>query len=138
MKVSEIQSKMRKPEVTKGDLVSWLESCSPERDLIKLDSLRMGDTFWYTVVGGKRRPWVTLWVRVDKQTGTRMVGAASLTHTDMEGGWECKDRMWNKGCYIGPTLITVEEQRVKDSVYFPYTNLKHLTEIKQNIKKVWG
>lgn len=132
MKLSEINRRINEEGVTKATVESWLKTVDPERDLIKLDNLRMGDTFWYTVVGGKRRPWVTLWVRKG------IVGAASLTHTDMEGGWPCEDRMWNKGCYIGPTLITVEEDRVKGSVYFPYTNLKHLQTIKSNIKKIWS
>lgn len=119
-------------EVTKAILLSWLQDVSPERDLIKVDKMQEGDTFWYTVVGGKRRPWVTLWVRKG------LVGAASLTHTEMEGGWPCQARMWGEGCYIGPTLITVEEDRVKDSIYFPYQNRKHLKEIKMKIKGIWG
>lgn len=131
MRVSEILNRIDEPEVTKKTVEVWLKTVDPERDLRKVENLRIGDTFFYTVVGGKRRPWVVLWVR----KGT--VGAASLTHTNMAGAWACQDRMWGEGCYIGPTLITVEEDRVKGSVYFPYTNLKHLREVKDHISKMW-
>lgn len=133
VKVSQIiESVKQDSSLTRGTILSWLEGADLERDLIKVDQMQEGDTFWYTVVGGKRRPWVTLWVRKG------LVGAASLTHTEMEGGWPCQDRMWGKGCYIGPTLIVAEEDRVKDSIYYPYSNKKHLREIKQKIKGIWG
>lgn len=132
MKYSEVLTRAKEEKPTVETLVCWLEGADPDRDLIKIDKLRVGDTFFYTLVGGKRRPWVVLWVRKG------IVGAASLTHTQMVGGYPCQDRMWGKGCYIGPTLITVEEARVKGSVYFPYTNLKHLKEVKDNIKKQWS
>lgn len=134
MKISDIITRLedwKDANVAKREVLGWLRTIDPERDLIRVEKLRVGDTFWHTVVGGKRRPWVVLWVRKG------VVGAASLTHADMEHGWACQDRLW-RGCYIGPTLIIVNEEGVKNYCYYPYTNVKHLAQIKQEIKRKWG
>jgi len=120
-------------EVNRGEILGWLRDVTPERDLIKVDSMIVGDTFWLTVVGGKPRPWVTL----RKSKG--MITAACFTSSDLEGGFPCDDRYWGEGCFLGPTVTTVEEARVKSKIYFPYRNTKHLAVIrKEFIKRLGG
>jgi hypothetical protein len=134
MKISEIIRRVEtNKETTKGEILTWLKDISPERDLIKVDSMAVGDTFWLTLVGGKSRPWVTL----RKSKG--MITAACFTHTALEGGFPCEDRYWGDKCFLGPTMTTIEEDRVKDKIYFPYRNTRHLGVVrKEFIKRLGG
>lgn len=116
--------------ISRRHVINVLNTVDPERDLVTVDKLRAGDTFFYKVTGGKSRPWLVLFVRKG------LVGAASLTHSELTGGYKAQCRFW-QGNYIGPTLTIVEEEKVKTSVYYPYTNKNHLKEIRDNIRKVW-
>lgn len=110
----------------------YLSLVTPERDLLSVDKVKVGDTYFHKVVGGKNRPWVVLWVRKG------WVGAATLTHhTEIEGGIPCECRFW-EGSSIGPCLDMRPVEAIKDSIYYPYTNLKHLKEVRETFFKIWS
>jgi hypothetical protein len=114
--------------VSKREMINLLQGITP--NLITVDKVQTGDTFYYKVVGGKVRPWVVLWVRKG------VVGAATITHSDMPFGYACQCRFW-VGSFIGPTVTLLDESFIKDKIYLPYTNKKHLTEVRNSIRKVW-
>lgn len=115
----------------RGCVSHYLSQVTPQRDLLSVDKLRVGDTFFHKVTGGKSRPWLVLWVKKG------FVGCASLTHSNLGAGYEAECRFW-KGSYIGPTLTIIPVERVLDAVYFPYTNLKHLKWVRGEIARKWG
>jgi len=114
--------------VSKREMINLLQGVTP--NLFTVDKVQVGDTFYYKVAGGKIRPWVVLWVRKGA------VGAATITHSDMAFGYACQCRFW-VGSFIGPTVTILEESFIKDKIYLPYTNKKHLTEVRNSIKKTW-
>lgn len=124
-------SEVDKQNYTKAEVKALLSKISPEKEFHSLEKLRLGDIFIYTVVGGKRRPWVVLWARKG------LVGAISMTHSgDLPGQFQSQCRFYPTN-YLGPTLTVVEEQRVLDTVVTPYSNKKHLFHIRKEIQKVW-
>ena len=132
MKITEIINRLENTQTLhRKEVIGWLKDVSPERDLMSVDKMKVGDTFFHKLVGGKSRPWVTLWVKKG------YIGAATLTHSELPHGYKCEDRFWG-GSFIGPTLCIFEVERVQDAVYYPYTNLKHLKTVRDSIKKMWG
>jgi hypothetical protein len=117
---------------SKSDVKQILGNITPGYILYSPDKLLFGDVFRYKLVGGKVRPWVTLWVRKG------LVGAATLTHDEnLVGSFPCECRFY-KGSYIGPTLTVIEVGRVIEASIAPYSNKKHLREVFKEIRKRWG
>lgn len=134
MNLEDVKELVKKevPESSRGQVNHYLNLVSIQRDLLSVDKLKVGDTFFYKVAGGKSRPWVVLWVRKG------LVGAATLTHhTTLANSHSTECRFW-KDNVIGPTISVFEEERCLDAVYYPYTNLKHLKEVRQKISEMWG
>ena len=121
-----------KGSYNRGEVKQILDSITPDKMLASVPSLKVGDVFYYRVVGGKSRPWAALWVR------RGLVGAATITHSEnlpMSHKSQCRFYL---DSYIGPTITVIDQERVLDAVTIPYSNKKHLKEVKESIKSLWS
>jgi len=115
----------------KGEVKTLLNNLNPQYIYYSLDKLRVGDVFMYKLVGGKIRPWVVMFNKKG------MVGAATLTHDiTLPNSYKSECRFY-KDSIIGPTLSIFEEERLLDCCLAPYTNKKHLSEVKRSLISLW-
>lgn len=120
-----------KESYTKGEVKQLLDSIQPEYHLYSVPKVKVGYVFSYRLVGGKSRPWVALWVRKG------FVGCATLTHSNLPHGYKSECPFYSDS-FIGPTITVLPEERLLDCQMAPYTSKKHLSEVKQKIRELWG
>lgn len=121
-----------KGSYTKGEVKHILNNINPQYIYHSLDKLRTGDVFMHKVTGGKVRPWVVMFSRKG------MVGAITLTHhEELPFSYPSKCRFYSDNV-LGPTLSLFEECRILDCCMAPYSNKKHLQEVKKDILGIWG
>ena len=115
----------------KGEVKVLLNNLNPQYIYYSVDKLYIGDVFMHKIVGGKVRPWVVMFNR------RGLVGAATLTH-DLNLAYSYKSECrFYKDSVIGPTLALFEEDRVLDCCLAPYTNKKHLSEVRKSLLGIW-
>lgn len=116
----------------KADVLKILLSLEALHETTVVDDLRRGDVFWHKVVGGKKRPWVTLSVRSDLVVAVAMSSGDSAPRMIPA---QC--RFW-AGTWLGTTTTLVEAETARQAVTRPYSNLDHLRELEAHIAELQG
>jgi len=97
-----------------------------------VQDLRYGDVFIFKLVGGKVRPWVVLSVSTETVIA---VGMSSGDYAPAMVPSQC--RLW-PGCFIGNTVSVFERAAATQEVTRPYTNLRHLDQVRSDIAAQYG
>lgn len=122
-----------KATYTKGDVKTILNQISGTASgTIEVDRLRRGDVFSATLVGGKRRPWLTL----SNRRGVVVAVAMSSAEHGPEFR-ESKCRYW-PGSWIGGTVSTFNDHYARKEFMRTYSNHKHLAEVERDLAQTLG
>ena len=117
-----------KGSYSKGEVKTILNSVSgTDFGSIEVDHLKRGDVFSATMVGGKRRPWLTLSVR-----GGMVVAVAITSATDIPGARPARCRYW-PGSYVGSTVSVFDHDFARKSFIRPYSNAADIREIEAEL-----
>ncbi len=121
-----------KGSYSKAEVLNLLNSLEHEHEVTVVDAIRRGDVFWHKVVGGKKRPWITLSVRSDLVVAVAMSSGNSAPRMV-----QAQCRFW-AGSWIGTTTTLVNAEEARQSITRPYTNLEHLREIEAHVAELHG
>lgn len=118
------------PHVLRKEVLHLLNNFT-EGSAIEVPSIQRGDVFWYTLVGGKQRPWVALSCR------DGLVAAMTITSEGPAPRMvKCECRFWQG--YLSPAMMLVEEEHARKYVAHPYTNLDHLRRVEAHMASLFG
>jgi len=105
-----------------SEVVSGEEGC---RSTVSLDSVRRGDVFIASAVGGKHRPWVVLRVQGDSVLATCLSSS-----TQVDGALISECRYW-PDCFIGGAIATFPMDQATREVTRRFTAKGQLNDVEQ-------